>query len=137
MQKNAPKATAPASTEVPTHNLTFNLDGTIDPEQLVGLSQELIDRVTSPEFQKEAAERIASHRRNLLSVHLFKEKAAKVRAAAQAEHESRRPSGISGRQRKRLRRAARKQARGNLKTNVGGNLNAGSELPDHESSPTR
>ena len=108
MQENEPKAKTPAPTEVPTLNLTFNLDGTIDPEQLIGLPQELIDRVTSPEFQKEAAARITGQRKRDLSVHLFRKRAAEVRAAAHAQHEARRPSGLSGRQRKRLRRAARK-----------------------------
>lgn len=118
MQEKESQTPAPAPTEVPTLNLTFNLDGTIDPEQLIGLPQELIDRVTSPEFQKEALARITAHRRTQLSVHLFRQRAAEVRKAADLEHQARRPSGVSGRQRKRLRRAARKQARVNLLSGV-------------------
>ena len=111
MQENEPK---PPSNDGRTISLTFNLDGTIDPEQLVGLPTEVIERVTSPEFQREAAVRIIAHRRRELSIHLFKKRALEVKIGAHAEHEARRPTGISGRQRKRLRRMARKVARGNL-----------------------
>ena len=137
MQENEPKAKAPASTEVPTLNLTFNLDGTIDPEQLVGLPQELIDRVSDPAFQKEAEARIRSHRMQALAIHRFKERAAGIRKVAEVQHQARRPDGVSGRQRKRLRRAARKAASVTLKSNPGGNSNAERELPNHKSSPAR
>jgi hypothetical protein len=103
---------------VPQRNLTFNLDGSIDPEQLVGMPQEIIDRVTSPEFQKEAAATIASHRRSQVAEYNFRKRAREIRAAAAAEHELRRPSGISGRQRNRLRRAARKSARATILSGV-------------------
>jgi len=39
---------------------------------------------------------------------------AKIEAAARVEHAQRRPNGVSGRQRKRLRRLARKLARATL-----------------------
>lgn len=39
--------------------LVFNLDGTIDPEQLAGYPQEVIDRLTSPEFIEHAREQIS------------------------------------------------------------------------------
>ena len=118
---------------VPTLNLTFNLDGSIDPALLVGLPQELVDRVTSPEFKKEAEARIRSHRMQTLAVHRFRERAAEVRAAADLQHQLRRPDGVSGRQRKRLKRAARKLARVNLNSNRGGLENAKPELSNHES----
>ena len=95
----------------PIVNLVFELDGTIDPAQLEGLSPETRALITSPEFVARAAERIASHRRTLLARKLFEEKAAKIRAEANRQHEIRRPTGLSGRQRKRLRRAARKAAK--------------------------
>ena len=43
--------------------LEFNVDGTIDPEQLEGYPQEVIDRLTSPEFREMAAERISEQLR--------------------------------------------------------------------------
>jgi len=115
MQENEIKPTTSTNeADAPTINVTFNLDGSIDPEQLVGLPPEVVERLTSPEFQKEAAAKITAMRKRDLSVHLFRKRAAEVRAAAHAQHESRRPSGVSGRQRKRLRRMARKTARANL-----------------------
>ena len=99
-------------------NLTFNLDGSIDSEQLVGLPQDVIDRLTSPEFKKEAASRIDAHRREQVALYRFRQNAAKIRQAAQREHESRRPTGVSGRQRKRLRRAARKLASATMLSGV-------------------
>jgi len=38
--------------------ITFNLDGTVDPEQLEGMPQEFIERVTTPEFQAQARKEI-------------------------------------------------------------------------------
>ena len=105
-------------------NLTFNLDGSIDPEQLTGLPQDVIDRLTSPEFQKEAAARIDAHRREQVALYRFRQNAAKIREAAQREHEARRPTGVSGRQRKRLRRAARKQASATMHSSAEGINNA-------------
>ena len=87
--------------------LTFNDDGTIDPAQLVGLPQELIDRVTDPEFIARAKEGIEREKR-LAS---FRRGAQQIKAAARQAHELRRPNGISGRQRKQLRRVARRAVR--------------------------
>jgi hypothetical protein len=39
--------------------LVFNLDGTIDPSQLEGYPQEVIERLTSPEFIEQAREQIS------------------------------------------------------------------------------
>lgn len=114
MQDIRPDEPIPVGEGVPTRNLTFNLDGTIDPEQLVGFPQEFIDRVTSPDFIAETEKRIDAQRKRDLSVHLFRQRAAEVRAAAHQEHELRRPKGVSGRQRKRLRRNARKVARATI-----------------------
>ena len=113
-------------------NLTFNLDGSIDPEQLVGLPQDVIDRLTSPEFQKEAAARIDAHRREQVALYRFRQNAAKIREAAQREHEARRPTGVSGRQRKRLRRAARKQASATMLSSEEG-INNADQSRHHES----
>ena len=127
MQENEPKAKAPASTEVPTLNLTINLDGTIDPEQLVGFPQEFIDRVNDPEFIADMKKRIDALRIKDLTVYRFRQRAAEVRRGAQAQAELRRPKGVSGRQRKRLRRAARKVASATILSGV--ETNGKSERP--------
>ena len=87
--------------------LTFNEDGTIDPDQLVGMPQELIDRVTDREFQARARQYIAAEKARAS----FQAGARQVREAARAEHIARRPAGVSGRQRKRLRTLVRKMGR--------------------------
>ena len=118
MQEIRPDEPIPVGAGIPTRELTFNLDGTIDSEQLVGFPQEFIDRVTSPEFIAETAQKIAALRRRDLSIHFFKQKAGEIRAAADRQHQSRRPDGVSGRQRKRLRRAARRMARATILSGV-------------------
>ena len=90
--------------------LVFNEDGTIDPAQLAGMPQEFIDRVQSPEFIANAKRQIQERRVADYSLGLYRKKVAKIEAAARVEHAQRRPNGISGRQRKRLRRLARKLA---------------------------
>ena len=114
MQEIRPDDPIPVGEGVPTRDLTFNLDGTIDPEQLVGFPQEFIDRVNSPEFIAETYKRITAQRKSDLSVHLFRQRAAEVRRGAQAQADLRRPKGVSGRQRKRLRRAASQIARATI-----------------------
>jgi hypothetical protein len=93
----SPMSAAPAP-------LTFNDDGTIDPEQLVGLHPDLVEKITSPDFIARAKEGIAADKAR----QSFIRGAQQIKAAALAEHQARRPSGVSGRQRKRLRRLARK-----------------------------
>jgi len=94
--------------------LVFNEDGTIDPAQLAGMPQEFIDRVQSPEFIANAKRQIQERRVADHSLGLYRKKVAKIEAAARVEHAQRRPNGVSGRQRKRLRRLARKLARATL-----------------------
>jgi len=110
--------------------LTFNEDGTIDAEQLVGLPQELVDRVTDPEFvarAKEGIEREKARQSFMRGVQIIK-------ARALAEHQARRPDGVSGRQRKRLRRLVRKTPvlRFNSKQQEG-IRHAKRQLPDDQS----
>jgi hypothetical protein len=112
--------------------LTFNDDGTIDPAQLEGMSQEFIDNVNSEGFIANARQQIklAKQRES------FRRGAQFIKAQARAEHEQRRPSGMSGRQRKRLRRAARKMAHATMQIEAGGMPHvAERELPDHQSRP--
>ena len=96
----------------PERTLTFNDDGTIDPEQLEGMPEDFIDRVKSPEFQ--AKTQIAIHRHK--DIQRVLADARKIKERAHAEHEARRPSGVSGRQRKRLRRLARISGRATMKS---------------------
>ena len=86
--------------------VVFNEDGTIDPAQLAGMPQEFIDRVQSPEFIANAKRQIQERRVADYSLGLYRKKVAKIEAAARVEHAQRRPNGVSGRQRKRLRRLA-------------------------------
>jgi len=90
--------------------VVFNEDGTIDPAQLAGMPQEFIDRVQSPEFIANAKRQIQERRVADYSLGPYRKKVAKIEAAARVEHAQRRPNGVSGRQRKRLRRLARKLA---------------------------
>jgi hypothetical protein len=84
--------------------LTFNTDGTIDPAQLEGLDPEAIARFTSPEF-------VAQAKREIAKQESFRRASAQIKAAVNRRHELRRPSGVSGRQRKLLRKAASRLAR--------------------------
>jgi hypothetical protein len=60
----AARQSAPASGAVQTiANLVFNLDGTVSPDQLEGLPDELRERVTSPGFVAQARASIAEQRR--------------------------------------------------------------------------
>ena len=93
----------PTENKQEQRSLTFNEDGSIDPAQLEGMPQDLIDRVTDPEFQARARQAIAAEK-NRAS---FYRGARVIRDQAAAEAVSRRPRGVSGRQRKRLRRIAR------------------------------
>ena len=111
--------------------LTFNDDGTIDPEQLVGMPQELIDRVTDPEFQVRARQMIASEKARVS----FLAGARQIRDAAQQIHRARRPEGLSGRQRKKLRKLARKLPMLGFTSKQEGIRNDSvRELPDDQSS---
>ena len=94
--------------------LTFNEDGTIDPAQLEGMPQEFIDRVTSPEFQAEARRRIKEQRVVDQTRALYRQKKLEILAATRREHAERRPNGVSGRQRRRLKRLARNMQRATL-----------------------
>ena len=114
-----------------TRDLSFNMDGTIDPAQLEGLPQDFIDRVNSPEFIADAAKRITAHRMEQLALYRFRENAAKIRAEAARQAQLRRPKGVSGRQRKRLRRAATKSARVTIPS--GENTDDQPAAPAHES----
>lgn len=84
--------------------LTFNEDGTIDPSQLEGMDQATIDRLTAPDFVAMARQQIAANKAR----ESFRRGAAQIKAQARQEHEMRRPTGISGRQRRLLRKACRK-----------------------------
>lgn len=108
----------------PQRQLMFNDDGTIDPGQLEGLPQEFIDRITDPAFVETARKQIAAKR---IAEHLARlpddpkprqqtgrrEMRRKVPFTPShalphgAQDITRRPEGLSGRQRKRLRRAVR------------------------------
>ena len=111
--------------------LTFNDDGTIDPEQLVGMPQELIDRVTDPEFQVRARQMIASEKARVS----FLAGARQIRDAAQQIHRARRPEGLSGRQRKKLRKLARKLPMlGFTSKQEGSDDDAGRQFPEHQPS---
>lgn len=83
--------------------LLFNSDGTVDPESLAGMPEELVARVQTPEFKAQAAAAIAQAKRKAQ----FEHDAKVIRSLADQQHEQRRPSGVSGRQRKRLRKLAR------------------------------
>lgn len=110
--------------------LTFNEDGTIDPEQLVGLDPALVEKITSPEFIARAKQGIAREKERQSVLRAGRQ----IRAAAQLEHVSRRPAGVSGRQRKRLRRLARKSAvLGFNSKQQEGATHAERELRDHQS----
>ena len=85
--------------------LTFNDDGSIDPAQLEGMSQELIDQVTDPEFQLRAKQAIAMEKQRAS----FHRGALQIKAAARSVAAARRPAGVSGRQRRLLRKLARKR----------------------------
>ena len=84
--------------------LVFNTDGTIDPEQLAGLDPEVVARFTSPDF-------IAQAKREIAKQESLRRAGAQIRNAAQRAHELRRPSGVSGRQRRKLRKLASRVAR--------------------------
>jgi hypothetical protein len=125
----------------PQRQLTFNDDGTLDAAQLEGLPQDFIDRVTAPEFVAQARKQIAAKR---IADHLASLPPPKVKTGRRESRRSvplkpclaiprtaqdiaRRPAELSGRQRKRLRRAVRsamKAERGRLQNEVqigGGN----------------
>ena len=89
--------------------LVFNPDGTLDLAQLEGMPAEFIERVQSPEFIAHAKQQIE-----------LIERGRRMRAQAHLEAQARRPEGVSGRQRVRLRRLVRKIARARL-ASEGGN----------------
>jgi hypothetical protein len=93
----------PTENKQQQRSLTFNEDGSIDPAQLEGMPQDLIDRVTDPEFRERARVAILAEKARAS----FYRGARVIRDQAAAEAVSRRPRGVSGRQRKRLRRIAR------------------------------
>lgn len=107
-------------------SLIFESDGSILPENLVGLPEELVARVTTPEFKAQAAREIAAAKRR----EQFAQDARAIRARAQREHEQRRPSGVSGRQRKKLRKVSRVAAV--LLSSARSAANAERQFPDHE-----
>jgi hypothetical protein len=84
--------------------LIFEQDGTISPEQLAGLDPEVAARLTSPDF-------IAQAKREIARQESLKRAGEQIRNAAQRAHELRRPSGVSGRQRRKLRKLASRVAR--------------------------
>ena len=83
--------------------ITFNDDGSVDLAQLEGMPQDVIDRLTDPEFQERARVAIAAEKARVA----FHRGARQIRDMAAAEAVARRPRGVTGRQRKRLRRVAR------------------------------
>ena len=88
--------------------LTFNEDGTLNPEDLEGYSPEAIAEMTSPEFIERARQMIAESKLRDKRLAQVRRDIEETRQKAILHQQSRRPSGISGRQRKRLRRIARK-----------------------------
>ncbi len=108
--------------------LTFNDDGSIDPAQLEGMPQELVDKVTDPEFQVRAREYIAAEKARAS----FQRGASQIRAAARTEHAGRRPKGISGRQRKKLRKLARKLPMLGFTSSQEGIRNAADQLQNRQ-----
>lgn len=94
--------------------LTFNEDGTLNPEDLEGYSPEAIAEMTSPEFVERARQMIAEAKLRDQRLAQLRRDIEATREKAILEREARRPSGISGRQRKRLRRTVRKVYAANL-----------------------
>lgn len=94
--------------ETPQKTLTFNEDGTVNPEDLAGYPQAFIDKVTSSEFIAQARHAIAQDKLRQQALARVQGDIRKTREKAIVEQQSRRPSGISGRQRKLLRRTIRK-----------------------------
>ena len=84
--------------------LIFEQDGTISAEQLAGLDPEVVARFTSPDF-------IAQAKREIARQESLRRAGAQIRGAAIRAHELRRPSGVSGRQRRKLRKLASRVAR--------------------------
>ena len=109
-------------------SLSFRLDGTIDPAQLEGMPEEFVRRVTDPEFVEQARLRIALDIQANKRRSAFFEQAAAVKRAAIAVHESRRPSNLSGRQRKLWRKSQR--ARLHLESKQQGGSSNGHQLSD-------
>ena len=103
MNDVTPNVPEPEENKEHQRTLTFNEDGSIDPAQLEGMPQDLIDRVTDPEFQVRARQAIAAEKARAS----FYRGARQIRNEATAATVARRPRGVSGRQRKRLRRIAR------------------------------
>lgn len=112
-----------------TINLTFNDDGTIDPEQLVGLDPDFVARITSPEFVAQAKKQIGIQkakddlarmtelRKRQTGRREIKRNDPLMCQRADGQHTVspiRRPKGLSGRQRKRLNRQLRKAAKAQL-----------------------
>jgi len=94
--------------------LIFNTDGTIDPAQLEGMPQEFIDRVTSPEFIAQARQNIRQQMRKDQATRDPKKEPVRfipnqaMRGGILRRADNRRPDGLSGRQRVRLRRLQRR-----------------------------
>lgn len=106
--------------------LVFNPDGTIDPEQLAGLDPEVVARFTSPDFIAEAKKKIQLQMAKERLQREIDRRAGKTGRredpsrrrmvpfkAADAVHANphRRPDGVSGRQRRKLRKLASRVAR--------------------------
>lgn len=86
--------------------LIFNDDGTIDLAQLEGLAPDVIERLTSPDFIATARSQIAAAKAKAS----FERGAKQIKAVAHRQSVQRRPPGVSGRQRRLLRKLARKVA---------------------------
>ena len=131
MNDETPNAPDFEQNKQPSRALTFNEDGTIDPEQLVGLAPDLVAKIISPEFIARAREGIAADKARIS----FQAGARQIRDAAQTMHIVRRPAGVSGRQRKKLRKLARKVAMlRSISKQEGVSNGSDRELPDHQSS---
>ena len=101
------------------------------PSNLLGMPQELIDRVTDPEFQVRARQMIASEKDS----GFVPAGARQIRTRPQQIHRARRPEGLSGRQRKKLRKSARKLPMlGFTSKQEGIRDDSVRELPDDQSS---
>ena len=75
----------------PQRNLTFRLDGTIDPAELEGMRSSL-KRITSPEFIEGARKAIAADIERKKRAEQLRRDGMVIRQLAHQEHEARRPN---------------------------------------------
>lgn len=89
----------------PFANLIFNDDGTLDPEQLEGLPDEMRARVTSPEFVAMARKQIAAQRKMEERRESVAKRFTPVKRYGTIRHA---PQGVSRREYRETLRAAKR-----------------------------